>query len=208
MKTQKELKALYIQELKTTSNWRDRPSMQDYISKKIDNVVELWDGYLYSIEKPHLEKDFCFWYSDDDNGRDFDRANEMSEYARTNEQYFIEKNLEDIERTIENYKEAYESERGFNDRWEQPFILTKARCWDLDSCKICETEWVHHWDIESEKDRLARFDSEIVPMNKQDIENMLDWLEIAKANFTKRLQTYLKKFWLSKLHTWTYWRDE
>jgi hypothetical protein len=41
MKTQKELKALYIQELKTTSNWRDRPSMQDYISKKIDNVVEL-----------------------------------------------------------------------------------------------------------------------------------------------------------------------
>jgi hypothetical protein len=40
----------------------------------------------------------------------------MSEYARTNEQYFIEKNLEDIERTIESYKEAYESERGFNDR--------------------------------------------------------------------------------------------
>jgi hypothetical protein len=45
-------------------------------------------------------------------------------------------------------------------------------------------------------------------MSKQDIENMLDWLEIAKANFTKRLQTYLKRFWLSKLHTWTYWRDE
>lgn len=208
MKNQKELKAQYLQELKTNSIWRDSQRMQDYIFKKIDNVVEFENWYLYTIDKPHLERHFCFWYSDDYDGSDFNRANELSEYARTNEQYFINKNLEILNRTIQDYKEALESERGFNDWWCLPMMIVRPRSNDLSDCKICEVEWCHQWDIESEKNRLARFDSELVPLTKKDIENVLDWLEQAKANFTKRLHTYLKRFWLSKLHTWTYWRDE
>ena len=44
-------------------------------------------------------------------------------------------------------------------------------------------------------------------LDKEDIQLIIDGLEIVLKNFEKRLDTYLKKYGLSKIQTWTYLVD-
>ena len=41
----------------------------------------------------------------------------------------------------------------------------------------------------------------------EDIKLILETLEAEKAKFLKRLNTYLKRYGLSKIHSWTYLVD-
>ena len=49
--------------------------------------------------------------------------------------------------------------------------------------------------------------TKIRDLTPKDKEQILASLEIEKAKFTKRLNTYLKKYGLSKINTWTYLVD-
>jgi hypothetical protein len=86
--------------------------------------------------------------------------------------------------------------------------LHHEHSWDTDDCIARAIQWTHPWDAESEKNRLERFWNSMREASKDDIDAIIDWYEQARDMFKKRLSTYLKRFWLSKLHTWTYWRDE
>ena len=44
-------------------------------------------------------------------------------------------------------------------------------------------------------------------LTKDERDEVAGALEYVRANFQKRLETYLKKYGVSKLHTWTYWAD-
>ena len=44
-------------------------------------------------------------------------------------------------------------------------------------------------------------------MTENDCAKALTILKDERANFEKRLQIYLKRYGVSKLHTWTYWAD-
>lgn len=205
-KTQQQLKAEFLKELETTSSRRNSQKMVDYIFKNAVYFVELHDWGIFYIEKPKIETRFCFWYSDSPyDNKDRERANKAEEYARTNEDYFLEENLEDINRDIEELKHALNSENLRNTKLENFYILKHHWNWDLETCKIRSFEILDKYEAELEKMRLK--ENEIEEMTRQDLENRLEGLEIVKAQFIKRLNTYLKRYWLEKLHTWTYWRD-
>lgn len=45
-------------------------------------------------------------------------------------------------------------------------------------------------------------------LNDSENERLNNAIDKANAKFEKRLQTYLKKYGLSKVNTWTYWENE
>ena len=208
MKTQKELKAMYLKELVNNSTWKNDQHMIDWSFKRASVIVDLPSGWLYIIDKPHIQTDFCFWYSDDSDWSDFDRACDMSNHARKSEDYFIDKNMNELDSWINDLKEARDSDSLRTDRGYKLWIMHHEHSWDSDDCNVRGIQWTHPRDAESEKNRLERLWNRMWEASKEDIDAILEWYEKARDLFQKRLSTYLKRFWLSKLHTWTYWRDE
>ena len=207
-KTQAQLKAEYLTELENTSTWRDSKHMQEYIYKKTAFLVELHDWGMLEIEKPTIETKFCFWYHDSPyDTNDYDRANDAENYARTHEDYFINENLEGLNRSIENIKEALNSENLRTKHCNNYYILKHHWNWDSENCKIRGFDVLDKYEEKGEKARQQMNGNDLELMTREDLENWLEWLETVKAQFTKRLNTYLKRYWLSKLHTWTYWAD-
>lgn len=98
--TQKELKSVYTEELKKA--WTDE-KMVAYCSKSTAFVIE-HNGMLYGIKKPQIETHFCFGYGmygiTDSNEEK--TADEMVEIAQKSEEYFINQNLESINRWIKS----------------------------------------------------------------------------------------------------------
>ena len=41
----------------------------------------------------------------------------------------------------------------------------------------------------------------------ENLKRVIEGHKIVKAKFEKRLNTYLKKYGLTKVHAWSYWRD-
>lgn len=206
--TQEQLKLSFYKELETTSTWRNSEYMINAIKKDLAYVVPLHDGWMLIIDKPKIETSFCFGYSDscyDDS--DYKRAQGAAEYARTQQDYFINENLEGINKTIEALQNAIDSENLRTRHCENYYILKHHWNWDQDDCKIRGFDILDKYEAKAENARRQMNWNELEQMTKEDLENWLEGLQIVKAQFIKRLNTYLKRFWLSKLNVWTYWRD-
>lgn len=84
--------------------WKGSKSMIAYACHKISDCYETEKGFLIEFETPTIKKDFCFGF--DDFYKKQEDADDMAEHARTNENYFIEKNLEEINKLIKSLEEA------------------------------------------------------------------------------------------------------
>ena len=90
MMNQKELKEKYMNIIKAEV-WQNDEHMQEYARKECEYVIELSNGNIIDIDKPRIEKNFCFGmgmyatYTDEE----FERAEGMAEKARTDVNYFI-----------------------------------------------------------------------------------------------------------------------
>ena len=73
--------------------WSDK-HMIDFCLKKTDIAVTLSNGKLVIIDKPTIQKHFCYGYHDYDN-ESFKRAEQMAENASKNTAHFIQKNMEE-----------------------------------------------------------------------------------------------------------------
>ena len=102
--------------------------------------------------------------------------------------------MEGIEKQIENIKEALESENLRNKRGNNYYILKHHRSGDVENCKIRSFSEVSRRELEQEKHDLQRFNNSLEEMTREDLENWLEGLEIVKTQFTKRLNTYLKRY--------------
>lgn len=161
-----------------------------------------FDNNFLCFEKPSIKTRFCFGYGQ--NGvttdEDFDRASAQQHFLNTNQQAFVDANLEDLNKSIKKIETFInqlldKKEKCFSSRYNKIFICKNscdhlaylAWSWNYDNIRNKE-------DIikEATKDDLLL----IIEVYKQQIEN-----------FKKRLNTYLKKYGLSKLHTWTYLID-
>ena len=200
MKTQKELKAQYLKELELNSTWAKEPTMITYCYNKASVIVELKDWWLYVIEKPSIQKDFCFWYYTDSDGSDYQRANEMAKYASKEVSYFLERNLRDIDDYIERLQDILE--KWYDDMDKDVAVYKHHWNWDSEDCLIREICFLRDIDIDFEKRR-----QEIEKADKEDVETILNWYIKARELFKKRLQTYLKKYWLTQVNTWSYRAD-
>lgn len=198
MKTQKELNAMYAEELKKA--WSDE-KMVKFCTGKAAYVIE-HNGFLYSIEKPRIETRFCFGYgfcgiSDQE---DEDRADNMAEHARKSTEYFISENMSDINGWIFELREIRE-QLGYN--WAEgscpaKMIETGAHyCGQTEDCKLEYFCICRPWN--GTRGKLC-YDVEL-------LDKLIEGYETVKVDFAKRLNTYLKRYGLSKVESWSYLSD-
>lgn len=142
-------------------------------------AVKLPEGY-FTVNKPTIENKFCFH----DEGPDYELYKDLMSDESKLRAYFLSENLGDLDHHIKMLKD--ESEDIFVERNEYTngAVLQYGRGWG----------W---YGNDEEKRRLT----------KAERDEVAGALEYVRANFQKRLETYLKKYGVSKLHTWTYWAD-
>ena len=157
--------------------------MHDYCTKKVSDAVMLENGMIYLFEKPKIETNFCFGYRlSGGDTNEYDEANNMCHHVQNDKgMYFLEKNLE----KFDNFEEFLKTET----------IYACLRYYGTKFCGVYNTRYT-----------LAVVESVYV-LTKNDIENLREVNQSEKEKFKKRLNTYLKKYGTSKLHTWSYWVD-
>lgn len=169
--------------------------MLDYCINKVSRAIRIEDGCVFFWEKSRIETDFCFGES----GYDYDDARRMAAHARTSEEYFKSENLaefDNILKALEGNGEGYYYNR-------VPYIRNESYC-GADDLKLCRLAWYRPCELEreidSEKNRLRLlYDNELAAI--------IDGYKAERAAFEKRLDRYLKRYGLEKVHAWTYWRD-
>ena len=163
--------------------WKGSKSMIAYACHKISDCYETEKGYLIEFEKPSIKKDFCFGY--DDFYSNQEDADEMAAHARTNERYFIEKNLEEINSLIK----SLESGKVYA-RTSRPDAINLR--------SLVFEKYLRIYEFEKEKcDELSG----------SDVAGLIEMAKNERQKFEKRLGIYLKRYGLSKLNVWTYYRD-
>ena len=184
MRTQKELKDIFAQHI--AAYWKT-PRMIDYCIKKAAYIVELDGGELFDIDKPSIEKDFCFGYGycGVSTQEDYNNAEEARQTAATDQDYFMRKNLEGIDQTLKALDE-YKV-------YKRPHYYGQAP-----DSKLYDLEYRDYYQAEPENGIL---------LTPEEIERVKAGYQEVRQQFVKRLNTYLKKYGLSKLHTWTYLSD-
>lgn len=190
MTTQQERKQLF-RHILSTDVWKNDTRMVDYCVKNAAHIVELQNGDIVAIDRPRIEKDFCFGYSlNKYDTEDFDQAQEASAQAKKSTDYFMHKNLKGLDNMVALLEGKKASRFDF-----YIGILYIGQPADSKLKQVVQRDkWDEHagYTLMSDADRAA----------------MLDGYKQVRADFVKRLQAYLKRYGLSKVHTWTYWRDE
>lgn len=194
---QKELFSAYMEIIKTEV-WENCPTMQEYARKTTQHIVELKNGDIIAIEKPRIETSFCFGYGcyGISTQEDEDRAYNMMKHAETEESYFKKENLKELESTINSLRDENLFCYTYTHYSGQP---DKSKLKGFTIVRYCDTPEYAPYKYTNLRD-LKQLDME-------DRERIAKGYEIVKAAFTKRLNTYLKRYGLSKLKTWTYLVD-
>lgn len=200
MKNQKELKNKYMEVIRKEV-WEDDEHMQEFARKECVYVVELSNGNIISLKKPKIQKDFCFGmgmyatYTQEE----FERAEGLAEKARTDVNYFIQKNMEQVMDKIKYLKECLEGEKEcytftqYSGQPDKSILKSYNTVRICDNPEYCLGRWSSCRDIEK--------------LDNDNIQAIIDGLEEVGKGFMKRLNTYLKKYGLEKLNVWTYCRD-
>lgn len=155
---------------------------EEYLRKVTAWVVELTDGTLFAIRKPEIETRFCFGES----GYDYDEANHRAAEARTNEDLFRIRNLRYLDEKIKILRDGPEPGMHI---WVSPvggvaIFLNDGRDWQIEAVN-----------------------GPVLELDEENRRRLLEGYEIVRERFAKRIETYLKRYGLSKVRTWTYWMD-
>lgn len=197
---QKELKEKYMNIIKTEV-WKDSEKMQNYSKKECEYVVELSNGNIISIGKPHIKKNFCFGmgmyatYTQEE----FEKAEKLADEARNNVDYFITENMKQVTETIDCLIEALEGKMevytfiNYSNQPENSDLMTYNIVKIGDNPEFSPYKWEHLKSVRK--------------LENNDILKIIDGLEEVSKKFMKRLNVYLKKYGLDKLNVWTYCRD-
>ena len=171
--------------------WHRDERMVDYCTKQTVAYATIKDKII-PVDKASIQKNFCFGYSDSRyNTDDFDRANAMAEKAATDVKYFLK----------ENYRDARYGRiiNMINSSKYTAYMIPHYTRQD-DDCRIYCVNFVNVWD----KDRIPE---NAIELTKEDLVTYKKALVEAIKLFTKRLNTYLKKYGMTKVNTWSYWQD-
>ncbi len=202
MKTQKELKELYRQEVEKIEK---NKKYIDYLVKDAEYIFE-FAGKLYKIERPRIKKEFCYSHgfsgiTSDEEKRE---ANDMVKVARTNKEYFKDENLKDLLKTVEKLEEA-KKQAGYN--WAEgsgpEYRIESCAKWGREDGGHILREWylVHRYRYEYEKEPSG----EVMPI--EFIDELLRGYAVVLVCFEKRIDKKLKKNGLSKVRSWSYLSD-
>ena len=160
--------------------------MVEHERKQIARIVILESGGMVAIDKPRMETHFCFGYRDSAvDSTDYDRANAMAEHAAKSEEYFLAKNMQKIEHKLAELQE--------------PGIYSRNT--------YCATPAGHVLRTLAWPYRDEPLPPGAQPITEKDRAALIEAWQIVGADFRRRLDTYLKRYGLSKIHSWSYWLD-
>ena len=197
--TQKELKAIYTEELKKA--WKDEKMVQ-HCSRSTAYVIE-HGGELYGIEKPSIKTSFCFGhgYCGITTEEEEDKADAMARKARESREYFIKENLEQVNEWIKQLKEILEQMQLDWAEGSHPLYMIETGAHYYSQSEDCR---LRYYSIVNTFDGVSRGkicnDTEL-------LEKLIAGYEQVKEDFIKRLNTYLKRYGLSKVESWSYLSD-
>ena len=158
--------------------WGSDQKMIDYCLKQADEVIEFHDA-IVTLDKPTIQKDFCFSY-----GQYLCTDNDKKEATVT--QWFTESNLSQCD-VLEGLDDPYHT---------MVAVLVKS-----DENSQIRHLWVMS-SFEAQEDR-----SVVRVLTDDEVKMVKDAVERQKAKFTKRLNSYLKRYGLSKVNAWSYLLD-
>lgn len=194
---QKELKQKYMNII-CEEVWPGSKKMQEYARKEANYIVELNNDDIYVIRKPRIETKFCFGFGmyGADWNNDHERASHAAHNAATNKDYFIQENLKEIEQKLKSLRDSkYEGYKycPYTGMSKDSKLKAYSLCQSWDNPEQSPYKW----------DRLVALEK----LTQEEINALISGYEVVKEMFTKRLNTYLKRYGLSKIQTWTYLRD-
>lgn len=169
------------------AHWKDE-RMVKYCVGKAQLLFDL-RGKIVVIEKASVETNFCFGYGMWDGT--MEEAESRADHATKSTMYFLRQNHRRA-----NYARHISR---INDARVVVYAMPEYRDQDI-LYGIC---YMNHWDYECGK----------LPENAfilTDEEKQAYKKKLAEAALLhhKKLAAYLKRYGLSKIHTWTYWADE
>jgi hypothetical protein len=185
--------------------------MVDYCVGEVADVAELPDGRLITVSKQKIETRFCFGES----GYDYDDALKAAQHARTSADYFKRENMEHFTKAIEDLEDAKTMEG------QRVAVLPKRGCYSgqAQDCRLAFIEWKRLGDVLNDLGGsafLSELPGKVVKegdyyeykvMTPDEIDIVIDAWKRAAANHEKKVDAYLKRYGLNKVHSWTYWRD-
>jgi len=169
--------------------WHGGEKMVRWCKGQSSVLVELSDGSICSIDKPHIETRFCFGYGI---YREEDEAAKAAKMAGESEQYFFDENVRLAGLVAK--AEAIAAARTV-------YVAPKYYSQDEDCKLVC------FGIADDDRGELAMRNNHGREIGHADRELIVGGLRAAEEKFEKRLRTYLKRYGLSKVQTWTYWAD-
>lgn len=187
----------------------DTPDMVDYCTNKVAVCAVLPSGELIPIDKRKIETRFCFGES----GYDYEEAIGAAAHARTSTEYFKHENMKhfgEILQDIENHLHLTGN-----------YLMTIFAPYDDTNCKIRHISFERITKILGDLGGSAHLDSlklgqtiteagsgrQYRIATDEEAQIILDAYKKAAFAHAKKVDAYLKRYGLSKVHSWTYWRD-
>lgn len=192
--------------------WKSE-KMVDFCTNEVSNVAFLPNGGIIPINKQSIKKRFCFGES----GYDIDDAIDMAHHARTSADYFKAENMASFNGYVKDLQDVLNGVESNYYRYKV-VIFDIAYSGQAKDCRLRSLGWYRanqiidalggscYWDrINGEKIRIDGRDGHIA--TDEEICIILDAYKTARSAHEKRVDTYLKKYGLSQVRSWTYWRD-
>ena len=174
--------------------WSKDTSMIDFCLKKISSIRKLSNGGLITWEKPEINTSFCFGYMGQS---DYEDAQQMAQHAKKDEDYFLSENLGIFDLTIKKI------ESSLNENKEKKLYIYKE--YSRDYVNLWGFTVLSFSEFIYQNER--KIYNDIQEASDEDIKIILEAEKEERKKFEKRLKTYLKRYGLTKVKTWSYWQD-
>lgn len=205
-----KLRAVYAADV-----WPGSERMTDFCTNKVAALAELPDGDMIPVEKQKIETDFCFGES----GYDADDAARAAANARTNEGYFRRENMRHFNKWIDDLAEQEEI-HGVDPRLPRFVMLIAEKPYygQPDASKLKGLTFCRDGDVldalggsafvrDMPGQRVTvRGQNYRIP-TRGELAAIRAAYEQAREEHGKKVDRYLKRYGLSKVNSWTYWRD-
>jgi hypothetical protein len=173
--------------------WDER--MADFCTKQLWDAIDV-NGKLVVGKKPDLQSEFYFGYSDCGQGLSFEENNDrMDTVSRNKIRYFIEQNIEPLNKIVEKFKTSY-------------FVYVYNVCYGDTPIGLYEAKFANY-NLLAEGEtpyRNKQIKAEYRELTKQERETLIKFYEGFIEKHTKRVLNYAKRFG-NNISINSYWID-
>ena len=199
-----------LREIYTRDVWTKDSHMVDYCVGQAVEVAYISKGILV-VEKKPIEKDFCFGYSCSAyDTESYDEANRMAAHARRSEEYFRKQNrpydgeIARLENALASYRAGVLPDvipvvgiHYAGQPENSPLMKASA------VLECTGPAFVH----ELPGKKFDFYDCHLRILTEDELRSTIAAYRRAAEHHEKRVNAYLKKYGLSKVHSWSYWQD-